>query len=268
MMEPTVRDSLRQLIVRHGQVLCDDPPRCKDLLDKLCGQHKREVNSLISALTQRVPADLLADNAGLPTPQLIARLGRRLEDDLGLTAETAQWAVETWAVALGVLPESLPIAQATAAPPPFEPAMVRIPAGRFLMGSPPGFLQLIGRELERHDCEGPQHWVQVPALELGKHAVTFAEWDACHAAGGCNYKPDDAGWGRGQRPIVEVSWNDRYAGAPTDGSAWREDGCQAHVLRGGSWYNGAAGIRSACRRRNSSGAAFDVGFRVARTLTP
>lgn len=42
---------------------------------------------------------------------------------------------------------------------------------------------------------------------VGKYEVTFAEWDACVAGRGCNgYRPVDAGWGRGQRPAISVSW--------------------------------------------------------------
>jgi formylglycine-generating enzyme required for sulfatase activity len=38
--------------------------------------------------------------------------------------------------------------------------------------------------------------------------VTFDEWDACIAAGGCKHRPGDEGWGRGRRPVINVSWND------------------------------------------------------------
>jgi formylglycine-generating enzyme required for sulfatase activity len=38
--------------------------------------------------------------------------------------------------------------------------------------------------------------------------VTFAEWDACVAAGGCDPKRGDSGWGRENRPVINVSWND------------------------------------------------------------
>jgi formylglycine-generating enzyme required for sulfatase activity len=42
--------------------------------------------------------------------------------------------------------------------------------------------------------------------------VTFDEWDACAADGGCNgYKPSDANWGRGRRPVIYVSWDDAKA---------------------------------------------------------
>jgi formylglycine-generating enzyme required for sulfatase activity len=85
------------------------------------------------------------------------------------------------------------------------PRMVRIPGGTFVMGTPP-------TERDRKLAEGPQHQVSVRPFLLGIYAVTFAEWDACAADGGCNaYRPYDAGWGRGQRPVINVSWNDAYA---------------------------------------------------------
>jgi formylglycine-generating enzyme required for sulfatase activity len=81
------------------------------------------------------------------------------------------------------------------------PEMVHLPGGHFLMGSPVG-------ETRREDAEGPQHAVQLPAFSLGKYAVTFAEWDACAAEGGCKTHPGDEGWGRGNRPVINVSWQD------------------------------------------------------------
>src|SRR5437868_3762452 len=82
------------------------------------------------------------------------------------------------------------------------PEMVVVPAGEFLMGSP-------AREEGRRDLEGPQHKVTIATpFAVGKFEVTFAEWDACVAAGGCKHKPSDLGWGRGKRPAMGVSWND------------------------------------------------------------
>jgi formylglycine-generating enzyme required for sulfatase activity len=81
------------------------------------------------------------------------------------------------------------------------PEMARIPAGSFLMGSP-------ATEQEREDTESPRHSVRVPAFSIGKYTVTFEEWDACMAARGCSKRPSDEGWGRGQRPVINVSWSD------------------------------------------------------------
>ena len=44
---------------------------------------------------------------------------------------------------------------------------------------------------------------------ISKFPVTFAQWDACVDGGGCDgYRPDDKGWGRGDRPIINVRWSD------------------------------------------------------------
>jgi formylglycine-generating enzyme required for sulfatase activity len=43
---------------------------------------------------------------------------------------------------------------------------------------------------------------------IGVHEVTFAQWDACHASGGCGHVPGADGSGRGQQPVRNVSWHD------------------------------------------------------------
>ena len=69
----------------------------------------------------------------------------------------------------------------------FEPMMVRIPGGSFLMGSPED-------EVERYKNEGPQHRVSIPAFEIGKYEVTWEEWEACVEDGGCDDGPvEEAG---------------------------------------------------------------------------
>ena len=78
--------------------------------------------------------------------------------------------------------------------------MVSISGGSFRMGN------LKDRKNSR---EASIHSVTVPDFKLGKYEVTFTQWDACVADGGCGrYTPDDEGWGRGNRPVINVSWND------------------------------------------------------------
>ena len=82
------------------------------------------------------------------------------------------------------------------------PELVVVPAGSYEMGTPPG-------EGGRDDDEGPVHRVTISApFAVGIYEVTFREWDACHRDGGCSRNPDDSGWGRGERPVVDVSWED------------------------------------------------------------
>ena len=87
------------------------------------------------------------------------------------------------------------------------PSLVVVPAGTFRMGSPSSEPGRIG------DDEGPQHSVTIPsAFAAGVYEVTFYEWDQCVSAGGCGgYRPNDEGWGRGQRPVMNVSWEDAQA---------------------------------------------------------
>ena len=83
------------------------------------------------------------------------------------------------------------------------PEMIVVPAGRFLMGSPKG---------QGDDDERPQHEVTIAKpFAIAKFALTFDEWDACAARGGCRPDVSDSGWGRGRRPVINVSWYDAQA---------------------------------------------------------
>jgi formylglycine-generating enzyme required for sulfatase activity len=90
------------------------------------------------------------------------------------------------------------------------PEMVVVPAGSFMMGLTAAEVEALVKEgkNKHYRSEGPQRRVTIARpFAVGKFEVTFAEWDACVAAGGCRHKPDDAGWGRGKRPVINVSWN-------------------------------------------------------------
>src|SRR5262249_34887871 len=58
--------------------------------------------------------------------------------------------------------------------------------------------------------EEPRHFVTIGhEFAIAMNVVTFAEWDACVNDGGCSgYRPSDNDWGRGDRPVVNVSWED------------------------------------------------------------
>ena len=114
------------------------------------------------------------------------------------------------------------------------PEMVIVPAGSFTMGSP-------ASEEGRYDNEGPQHPATIGQLfAVGKYEVTFSEWDACVAAGGCDgHRPSDEGWGRGRRPVINVSWDDTQSFV-----SWlsRETGKRYRLLTEAEWeYAARAG---------------------------
>ena len=80
------------------------------------------------------------------------------------------------------------------------PNMIDIPAGSFRMGCVTG--------VDCQEDEKPVHHVTIDAFQMSATEVTFEEWDACVADAGCNHYPKDEGWGRGNRPVVNVSWDD------------------------------------------------------------
>ena len=83
------------------------------------------------------------------------------------------------------------------------PAMVQLPGGTFKMGSPKD-------EPEHWPGEGPRHEVRVRPFAIGRTEVTFADYDRFAWATG-RRQPDDPGWGRGERPVINVSWQEASA---------------------------------------------------------
>ena len=237
------------------------------------------------------------------------------------------------------------------------PQMVAVPAGEFMMGSP---------GTEPHRGAEAQHVVTIfRAFAVSRFEITFDQWDACLADGGCGgYRPE-APWGRGRMPVVNVDfanaeayaawlskktghryrllseaeweyaarggskdayasgptlsakdanfdasartelnpkgpvrgravavgafspnafglydmhgnvwewtrdcWNDEYGpSAPRDGQPALTGDCNGHVLRGGSWEDGAADVRAAARVANAAtDRSWSDGIRVAREL--
>src|SRR4029079_10150771 len=101
-MNHQVREKLCRMLAAYGADLHADPRRCEALLKDLCPQDKCELSVLIGALREHVPADLASPTMRRGAVHAIGRLAKRLEDNLGLAAKPARWAVESWAVALGV----------------------------------------------------------------------------------------------------------------------------------------------------------------------
>jgi formylglycine-generating enzyme required for sulfatase activity len=74
--------------------------------------------------------------------------------------------------------------------------MILVEGGRFLMGAS-----------DCGDDAQPTHMVRLSRFLIGKYPVTFAEYDVyCQASG--EKPPPDNGWGRGPRPVINISWHD------------------------------------------------------------
>ena len=82
---------------------------------------------------------------------------------------------------------------------PTCPEMVAVPAGSFTMGG-------------KSEDDRPAHHVAIKTeFAMGRHEITFEEWDKCADEGGCKAHPGDRSWGRGKRPVINVSWLDAKA---------------------------------------------------------
>lgn len=82
------------------------------------------------------------------------------------------------------------------------PELRVMPVGAYVQGASDD--DPLAREQER-----PRRAVNLTRpFAVGIFEVTMGQWDACVEAGGCSHRPPDNGWGRGDRPVMLVSWND------------------------------------------------------------
>ncbi|MFN2108577.1 MAG: hypothetical protein ACK2UI_02860, partial [Anaerolineae bacterium] len=102
-MHAVPRRQLREIVAQYGESVLEDPRRCRALLLDFCGSYKGEINLLVMAMQESIPADLRNASPGIPQPVLFGRLIRRLQDAYFLPEDAARWAVETCAEALGTL---------------------------------------------------------------------------------------------------------------------------------------------------------------------
>jgi formylglycine-generating enzyme required for sulfatase activity len=115
---------------------------------------------------------------------------------------------------------------------PTCPMMVAIPTGEFTMGSKDG----------TRDQRPTRKITFTRMFAIGKFEVTFKEWGTCVSGGGCRSVPSDNGWGRENRPVINVSWDDAQEFA-----RWltKKTGERYHLLSEAQWeYAARAGSQT------------------------
>jgi len=83
----------------------------------------------------------------------------------------------------------------------YGPLMAKLPAGRFIMGSPPA---------KPYPTEHPPTLIKLKSFSISIHEITFDDYRLfAHDTG---FKlPDDRGWGQRRRPVINVSWEEAVA---------------------------------------------------------
>ena len=230
-MNERVRHKLSEIVQRYGREICREPKRCKGLLLDHCAGDRREVFVLVSALEEQVVADLVEGPGGQSWGLVSSRLVRRLVEHRAMAEDAALWAVESWALALGVISGTEPIAKRRArhdrgTKPHAVPKMpddseaaarsvsglshvnaadvmtsragqIRlklIPPGEFRMGS-------LDSDSEAYDDEKPQHKVRISrAFYLGVTPVTQAQYEAVMGKNPSYFQR------RPDHPVESVTW--------------------------------------------------------------
>ena len=74
------------------------------------------------------------------------------------------------------------------------PELVVVPKGLFILG--------MGSTTAR--AKPPTRIAIKKSFAIGRYEVTWDQWEACRADGGCAFDPSDHGWGKGKRPVVNA----------------------------------------------------------------
>src|SRR5476651_2135257 len=101
-MSTTPRDVLIEIVAKYGEPLLASPQRTEGLLKDYCGEFRREIFVLVSCLRVGV-VDQVRRQGGPSIKLVCARLALKLEQNLAISSDVAKWAVESWAIALGLL---------------------------------------------------------------------------------------------------------------------------------------------------------------------
>ena len=147
----------------------------------------RQVKSAEQARSAAAAAAAAAVAAPATHPAPVASYAVARHPRMGVPLLARQTFVDTWGQ--GTTRDSAPRMVVIA------PA----PVGGFIMGSPP--------EESGRDWSEKQHRVSTNyVFALGETEVTFAQWNACVADGGCGRERNIGGMGRDQHPLVNVNW--------------------------------------------------------------
>jgi len=112
-MNDDARAVLIDLVATQPPGFVNDHARVEAYLRDLAPGHKTEVRCLVAALDEGIVERLRNGDPAAPVAARVMRLGNDLADQLAMRPDAAQWAVESWAQALGLMPQRMRSGEAT-----------------------------------------------------------------------------------------------------------------------------------------------------------
>jgi len=103
---PSIRETLCLLLKQYGTELCFSAAKCKMLIMDNCHEQEREINLLITAIELEITSEMLRLKKTMPVTVLLQKLIRWLAHETTVSDEDCRWAVDSWAMALGIIPFS------------------------------------------------------------------------------------------------------------------------------------------------------------------
>lgn|GEM_PF-1522497 len=102
-MNNLVREALCRIIEEHPS-LYDDANRCSAMLaDELLGKHTGDIDIIVGAIKEKIPAKMLQLKGKELTQAQLDSFKKELHDKRSTDETAAQWVVESWALALGLI---------------------------------------------------------------------------------------------------------------------------------------------------------------------
>jgi CBS domain-containing protein len=98
-----LQENLKRLLDLYGMQILDDPRRFNSLMLDYCGSYcSSDIKILTNTLREKIPHKLQYSANKCLTLELITSLAHHLEREIGMGSERSNWAIETWATAIGM----------------------------------------------------------------------------------------------------------------------------------------------------------------------